>query len=193
MAQRRSELWKQKLEKTSKPDNETDIYAGEKSECDADKGVDEILDDDNEEEMSASSEEDEEDEEFEEITVEKVKSKSPFVDGEAEDVDMEDDDEDLGGGDENDYNEPDDEDEDSDAKEPDCTSNDYVSKDDHKTEKSPTKKPLRRIIKGFSEDSDDEDSPLPTNVGSEKVLESRKLICEISLYCTSAIFYSRRR
>nr|CAI5869677.1 unnamed protein product [Callosobruchus analis] len=180
IAARRSELWQKKTttEKTADAkETEKSPYDGEKSECGADE--DALLDMEDEEEISESSEEEEEvegelDENEED---EKEKRKSAFIDGEAEESDEGG--EDCDNGDEvaeTSENE-DDEEEAGEYEDEDENSKDFTTRleketteeneDDNENSKDSTdiiekqntsaKRVLRRIVKGFTEDSDDDE------------------------------------
>lgn len=158
MAQKRSELWQKKATKQIGTE-ETNLEEGEKEYCGMD---DDILDDEEEEmEMTESSEEEEdvEDEEEEETDCENLKKKSVFIDEEAEESDEEDDviieptrrDEEA--------DEADDENEIDELSH--CNANDEENEQichDMECETQPTNKTFRKILKGFTEDSDEEES-----------------------------------
>ncbi|CAG9813451.1 unnamed protein product, partial [Phaedon cochleariae] len=143
--QHRSEIWKKKA--VSNDIQEKDPYEGEKSECGGDD--DGILDEDEEEEMSESSEEEEEEDEGnEEQSTEK--KKLAFIDDEAEESDreVEFDDE------ENDIKDKGENEEEIDEEGDEDSSSSNVAEN---LEEVPVNKTLKRIVKGFTEDSDDEE------------------------------------
>lgn len=160
IAKRKSEIWQNKSTKPSEK-----LQNGEcedeplKSDYEAD--VD-ILDDEDEEEMSESSEDEEEtDDEENGKSAEKEKKKSAFIDEEAEESDIEDD-------------EAINNDSDKENEEVVGTGIDENSDSTNISEVVvPVKKPLRRIVKGFTEDSDD-DEPI-TNKTSNEGLVTDKL------------------
>ncbi|VEN59666.1 unnamed protein product [Callosobruchus maculatus] len=198
IAARRSELWQKKTitEKTAEGEEETEKnpYDGEKSECGAEE--DALLDMDDEEEISESSEGEEVEEELDENEEdEKDKRKSAFIDGEAEECDEggeecdnedevaetsenEADDEAAG---EEEAGEFEDEDENSNDSTTKFEKKSHQNEDDDENSKGSAeniennkthggKRVLRRIVKGFTEDSDDdEDEAKPSQeMGSGK-------------------------
>ncbi|EFA06121.1 hypothetical protein TcasGA2_TC008964 [Tribolium castaneum] len=143
MAQKRLEMWKQKQD-------QGDILVSEKKLEDEDGNTEkDILDDEDEEfEMTESESEEEEDEEEYDLKPEKPKVKSAFIDTEVEDDDPEEineDDEETG----MDIVEENEDDIENDA--------DDEAVDNEDLE-SPRRKVLRRIVKPFTEDSDDEET-----------------------------------
>ncbi|XP_072390290.1 uncharacterized protein Claspin [Diabrotica undecimpunctata] len=189
IAQQRYKHWQNKSSREVKNDTE-DPYKDEKSECGAD---DAILDDDEEEEMSESSEDEIGDEDDEiENEVETQQKKSAFIDDEADESDIEDatataadddpqEDDDISEHNSNDEGEEEqDEDEKSD-KENEEPNEDHeketIQSANDKEEVTPFKKPLRRILKAFTEDSDeDEDAELASTINniSDKLNKSNE-------------------
>ncbi|XP_028135625.2 claspin isoform X2 [Diabrotica virgifera virgifera] len=189
IAQQRYQHWQNKSTKEVINDTE-DPYKDEKSECGAD---DAILDDDEEEEMSESSEDEIDDENDErENEFETQQKKSAFIDDEADESDIEDatvtatDDDPQEDGDISEYNSNDEEEQEEDEDEKSDKENEQPnevnekgilqSKND-KEEVTPFKKPLRRILKAFTEDSDeDEDAELASTINniSDKLNKSNE-------------------
>lgn len=147
IAKRKSALWQNK---SAKPDEKVgDDEDDESSKPDYEAEFDDILDNEDEEEMSESSEEEDVDDD-EEIVEQKSTKKSAFIDEEAEESDAEDDENDDEDNEEimgNVRTDSDKENEEADAE----------ATNEEKQEVVLVKKPLRRILKGFTEDSDDED------------------------------------
>nr|XP_023017060.1 claspin-like isoform X2 [Leptinotarsa decemlineata] len=151
MSEQRKKMWQKKInaEPTSA---DKDPYDGEKSDCES---GDRILDDDEEEEMSESSEEENEEEEEENEQKDKQKdkhqAKSSFFNNETEETDREDSEEDCIEADDGDDEQEMDEEEKSKVLE------DEESNSSDHCEGKPVKKTLKRILKGFTEDSDEDD------------------------------------
>ncbi|CAG9837231.1 unnamed protein product [Diabrotica balteata] len=189
IAQQRYKHWQNKSGREVKNDTE-DPYKDEKSECGAD---DALLDDDEEEEMSESSEDEIGDEDDEiENEVETQQKKSAFIDDEADESDIEDatataaDDDPQEDDDISEHNsnlegeEEQDEDEKSDKENEEPNEDqekETIQTSNDKEEVSPFKKPLRRILKAFTEDSDeDEDAELASTINniSDKLNKSNE-------------------
>ncbi|CAG9860448.1 unnamed protein product [Phyllotreta striolata] len=159
IAQRKSEIWRQRAAAKDEVQTEIDPYDGEKSECGAD---DNILDDEEEDEMSESSDE----EEIEEDLIDgKPRKKSEFLNDEADESDIEDNEENLGNDDNEEEGEGDTGSNEDDDNEVDEDNDEQESNIDENNEEQsldalPFKKPLRRIIKAFTEDSDDEENAI---------------------------------
>ncbi|XP_056639001.1 claspin [Diorhabda sublineata] len=185
IAQQKQQLWENKTKKEVKNVLEDDDpYQDERSEC----GIDDpILDNDEEEEMTESSEnEDEEDK----ITEEPKRKTSEFIDDEVEETDIEDE-EQIESKDEDEEAvdaDADNEEEMEENEERTCemvkdnsdkengiedfnksSENKGNGNNCYKGESTTFKKPLRRIIKGFTEDSDDDEDTETTSVVSKIV------------------------
>ncbi|XP_018573516.1 claspin-like [Anoplophora glabripennis] len=150
MAQKRSEWWKKKT--TEQSNNEkTNTDEGENEDCGPDD--DDILDDEEEEmDITESSEEEEEEVEENDHVDREEKKKSIFIDEEAEESDE--DGEIIEATSEDEVaNQADDENEIDDAS--DCNENEEES--EASNEKRCANKTYKKILKGFSEDSDEEE------------------------------------
>lgn len=164
IAKKKFQMWQSKSSKSvEKTSNEEDGV--EYSKPDYEDTVDEILDDEDEEEMSESSEEDEIDSEEEEEK--ESKKKSDCIDEEAEESDIEN--EDIG------IDEPNDGDKENErVEEFKINENSESTTTSEKEEVETFRKPLKRILKGFTEDSDDEnDVIVPANTENEEKDDKR--------------------
>ncbi|KAF2898057.1 hypothetical protein ILUMI_08118 [Ignelater luminosus] len=143
IAQRRSEMWQQKFQPLcSKDENGENCDHEEKSDCGADE--DNILDDEDEGELTNSESSDDYDECDEEEETKKDRVKSGFVDDEAEESEVDE----CDNVPEKDKTDDEDEEQDEDGEQ----NEDYNSDTSYKT-----RRPLKRIIKAFTEDSDEDD------------------------------------
>lgn len=158
IANRKSVIWQNKSakpgEKLSKEEGNDD-----NTKDDYEPDVDDILDNEDEEEMSESSEEEEI--EDDEETTKQEKKKSAFIDEEAEESDVEDEENDRI--EDNEEKIEEDEKNDSDKENEDVGGTDVdensesTNLSEKETSAASVRKPLRRILKGFTEDSDDDE------------------------------------
>lgn len=155
IAQKRSELWQKKATKQISKE-ETNLDCREKDDCELD---DDILDDEEEEVEIMETSEEEEEEENEEIDNDvNREKKSIFIDEEAEESEGEGD-EIIEPSEDGEANEADDENEIDDLSS--CDEKDEVEQTSQSIKEfkvQPTNKIFRKILKGFTEDSDEEES-----------------------------------
>ncbi|KAJ8972250.1 hypothetical protein NQ314_000268 [Rhamnusium bicolor] len=150
----RGKTWGQKKVTKEKNEEEDSIYEGEKEECEAN---DDFLDDEEEEAEITDLSEDEEEGDCDIQESNQIeKKKSAFIDEEAEESEKDDeaieaDSEDEG------VIEADTEAEDFPENNPMEDENSNSSSVTEKSEQQPAKKTLKRIVKGFVEDSDDDE------------------------------------
>ncbi|KAL3288108.1 hypothetical protein HHI36_002558 [Cryptolaemus montrouzieri] len=169
IAQRRSELWKEKQSNKSES-NQEDRQEDDKSDYE----IDNILDDDEEEEITDSEEEDEDLEENDCDMSEKKETKSAFVEDEAEESDREDEDENIAFNEDEIENEDDIEETNEEPEENTNTVEEEKETENSPDEESSKKKVLKRIIKAFDNDDSDDDEVMNQKNSMFELMLSKK-------------------